>query len=74
MRRILLPILLCAIAASLPSSIAQIPTPNEILLKVTKEVAAQQEQMAANQGKIEEKLGAIGETLRVARIFGRRSD
>jgi hypothetical protein len=74
MRQILLPILLFAITASLPSSIAQIPTPNELLSKVTKEVAAQQEQITANQGKIEEKLAAIGEDLRVARIFGHRSN
>ena len=74
MRQTLFPLLVCAITIGLSSSIAQIPTPNDVLLRLTKEVAAQQEQIAANQGKVEEKLTTIGESLRVARIFGHRSN
>jgi hypothetical protein len=74
MRQSLFPILVCAITVSLSSSIAQTPTPNDVLLRLTREVEAQQGQIAANQGKIEEKLSAIGESLRVARIFGARSN
>ena len=74
MRQSLFPILVCAITVCLSSSIAQIPTPNDVLLRLTREVEAQQGQIVANQGKIEEKLTTIGESLRLARIFGKRSN
>ncbi len=58
------------------SSAAQTPDPKddqEKLLTLVKEVQAQQSQIAANQTKIDAKLGDLAETLRVARIFSSRS-
>ena len=37
-----------------------------------KEVQAQQAEIAENQAKIEEKLAALAETIRVARIYSSR--
>jgi hypothetical protein len=74
MRHILFPILVCAVTICLSSSVAQIPTPNDVLLRLTKDVETQQEEIAANQGKIEEKLTAISESVRLARMFGARSN
>lgn len=74
MRQILFPTLLCLTVLGLSSSVAQIPTPTDALLRLTKEVESQQEQIVANQGKIEEKLAGIGENVRVARIFSARAN
>jgi len=74
MRQVLLLSLICATVVGLSSSIAQTSTPAEQFLKLVKEVEIQQAQITANQGKIETKLTEIGENVRVARIFGARSN
>ncbi|HLW36664.1 MAG TPA: hypothetical protein VKS98_13505 [Chthoniobacterales bacterium] len=58
----------------IPFSVAQTPQPNAKLLELVKEVEAQQAQITDNQGKIETKLAAIGDTIRVSRIFSSRSN
>jgi hypothetical protein len=70
MKRILLALLL--FIASL--SIAQTPNANQEqkLLALVKDVQAQQAQMAANEKQIEEKLAAVTETIRTARIYTKR--
>ena len=75
MKRILLALLLPATLMVMSFSGAQTPDANQEqrLLALIKEVQTQQTQMAENQKKIETKLAEIGETVRVARIFARRS-
>ena len=70
MKRILLALLLSI--ASL--SVAQTPDANQEqkLLALIKEVQTQQAQLAENQGKIEEKLAQVTETIRTARIYTKR--
>jgi hypothetical protein len=70
MKRILLALLLPI--ASL--SVAQTPDTNQEqkLLALIKEVQTQQTQLAENQTKIEEKLAAVAETIRTARIYTKR--
>ena len=55
-------------------SVAQTPDPNQEqkLLALIKEVQTQQAQLAENQAKIEEKLAAVAETIRTARIYSKR--
>jgi hypothetical protein len=45
----------------------------EQLLALLKEVRAQQADVAANQAKIDEKLAAVSESIRQARIYSSRS-
>ena len=56
------------------ASFAQTPDPNQEaqLLALVKDVQTQQAQLAANQAKIEEKLAAVTETIRAARIYTKR--
>jgi len=70
MKRILFALLLSI--ASL--SIAQTPNANQEqkLLALVKDVETQQAQMAENEKKIEEKLAALTETIRTARIYTKR--
>ena len=63
---------LVAATASVP---AQAPQPDEKQQQVEalgKTVRAQQAEIAANQAKIDEKLAALAETVRTARIFASR--
>ena len=76
MQRISLAILLAVTPLALLSSAAQAPDPKDDqrqLLALVKEVQAQQEQIVANQAKIDTKLADLGETLHAARIFSSRS-
>jgi hypothetical protein len=76
MQRISLAILLLLTPLALLSSAAQAPDPKDEqrqLLALVKEVQAQQEQIVANQAKIDAKLADLGETLHTARIFSSRS-
>jgi hypothetical protein len=70
MKRILLGLFL--LVASL--TVAQMPQPDQEqkLLALIKDVQTQQAQLAENQGKIEEKLAAVTETVRTARIYAKR--
>jgi len=77
MQRISLAILLAVTPLALLSSPALTgPDPKDEqrqLLALVKEVQAQQEQIVANQAKIDAKLADLGETLHTARIFSSRS-
>jgi hypothetical protein len=76
MQRISLAILLAVTPLALLSSAAQAPDSKEEqrqLLALVKEVQAQQEQIVANQAKIDTKLADLAETLHTARIFSSRS-
>jgi len=77
MQRISLAILLAVTPLALLSSPALAgPDPKDEqrqLLALVKEVQAQQEQIVANQAKIDVKLADLGETLHTARIFSSRS-
>ena len=70
MKRILLGLFLLVASWS----VAQTPEANEEqkLLALIKDVQIQQAQLAENQGKIEEKLAAVTETVRTARIYAKR--
>jgi hypothetical protein len=76
MCRISLVIFLSATVLALISN-AQAPDPKEEqerqILALVKEVQTQQAQIVANQASITAKLGDLAETMRVARIFSRRS-
>ena len=74
MKPILCSVLSLALVFGLSSSIAQTAGPQEVFLNLLKEVETQQAQITDNQLKIETKLNDIGENVRVARIFGRRTD
>ena len=56
------------------ASFAQTPDMNEQakLLALVREVQTQQAQLAENQAKIEEKLAAVTETIRTARLYSKR--
>jgi hypothetical protein len=56
------------------ASVAQTPDSNDEakLLALIKDVQAQQAQLAANQAKSEEKLTALSEAIRTARIYTKR--
>jgi hypothetical protein len=76
MQRISIAILLVVTPLALLSSAAQAPDPKEEqrqILALVKEVQAQQEQIVANQAKIDAKLADLAETLHTARIFSSRS-
>ena len=74
MKRILLALLLPATLMVMSFSGAQTPDANEEqrLLALIKEVQTQQAQLTENQAKIEEKLAAVTETVRAARIYSKR--
>ena len=66
-------VLFTAGLVAVSAGIAQTPDPNEArLLALVKEVQTQQAQLAANQTKIEEKLTAVTEAVRTARIYTKR--
>ena len=77
MQRISIAILLAVMLLALLSSPAIAgPDPKEEqrqILALVKEVQAQQEQIVANQAKIDAKLADLAETLHTARIFSSRS-
>ena len=74
MKRILLALLLPATLIVISFSGAQTPDANQEqrLLALIKEVQTQQAQLTENQAKIEEKLAAVTETIRAARIYSKR--
>jgi len=74
MKRILLALLLPGTLMVMSFSGAQTPDANQEqrLLELIKEVQTQQAQLAENQAKIEEKLAAVTETVRTARIYSKR--
>ena len=74
MKRILLALLLPATRMVMSFSGAQTPDANQEqrLLALIKEVQTQQAQLTENQAKIEEKLAAVTETIRSARIYSKR--
>ncbi len=74
MKRILLALLLPATLMVMSFSGAQTPDANQEqrLLALIKEVQTQQAQLTENQAKIEEKLAAVTETVRAARIYSKR--
>jgi len=74
MKRILLALFLPGTLMVMSFSAAQTPDPNQEqkLLALIKEVQTQQAQLAKNQAKIEEKLAAVAETIRTARIYSKR--
>ena len=74
MKRILLALLLPATLTVMSFSGAQTSDANQEqrLLALIKEVQTQQAQLTENQAKIEEKLAAVTETIRAARIYSKR--
>jgi endonuclease III len=74
MKRILLALLAPGTLLVMSFSAAQTPDANQEqkLLALIKEVQTQQAQLAENQGKIEEKLAQVTETIRTARIYTKR--
>ena len=73
MKRILL--FACLLSAPLSNVIPAEPAnPQEQqILSALKEVQTQQAAMAENQAKLEQKIAAINETIRLARIYGSRT-
>jgi uncharacterized protein YlxW (UPF0749 family) len=74
MKRISLSLLLAADLLAISASVAQTPNANQEakLLALIKEVQTQQAQLAENQAKIEEKLSAVSEIIRTARVYTKR--
>src|SRR5438270_12100126 len=74
MKRILLALLLPATLMVMSFSGAQTSDANQEqrLLALIKEVQTQQAQLTENQAEIEEKLAAVTETVRDARIYSKR--
>lgn len=68
-------ILACLLLATLAQANPAEPVaaPEQQLLAAIKEVQTQQIAIAENQGKIDEKIAAIVEAVRVARIYSSRS-
>jgi uncharacterized protein YlxW (UPF0749 family) len=66
--------ILAAVVLLLTPAVAQTPTQKDAddLNALLKDVQAQQAEIAENQAKIEEKLAALSETIRQARIFSSR--
>lgn len=56
-----------------PALAAKAAEEQAALLKLAREVQAQQATMAENQAKIDERLNAVAEGIRVARIYSSRS-
>jgi hypothetical protein len=67
-------LLFLAIVAAFSVSVGQTPAKEDQLLALINKVQAQQKEIAENQEKIDAKLAQIRENLRVARIFGSRSN
>ena len=65
---------LATASLAVSASVAQTPDANEgaKLLALIKDVQTQQAQLAENQAKIEEKLAAVSEAVRAARIYAKR--
>jgi hypothetical protein len=67
----------CSLFLLVGTSAAQAPNVSQqqadLVLAVVREVQAQQAALADNQAKIDAKLAAIAEQLRVARIYSTRS-
>ena len=74
MKQISFIMILAVVALLLAPAIAQTPIQKDAddLNALIKDVQAQQAEMAENQAKIEEKLAALTETIREARIFSSR--
>ena len=74
MKRTLFTLLLAAALFVISFAKAQAPDANQEqkLLALVKDVQTQQAQMAENEKKIEEKLAALNDTIRTARIYTKR--
>ena len=74
MNRILLAFCFAVALVAAPIGIAQTPDPNQEakLLELIKEVQKQQAQLAENQAKIEEKITAVDEIVKDARLYSKR--
>ena len=74
MNRILLTVCLATVLIVASMSIAQTPDANQEakLLGLIKEVQTQQAQLAENQAKIEEKITAVNEIVKDARLYSKR--
>jgi len=75
MKRILIALILAITLFTISFSKAQTPDANQDqrLVALIKEIQIQQTQMAENQAKIDEKITALEETIRDARIYSKRS-
>jgi len=75
MNRVLSALALPALLFTISFSSAQTPDANQEqkLLALIKDVQTQQAQMAANQAKIDEKLNDLGDIIRDARTYSKRS-
>jgi peptidoglycan hydrolase CwlO-like protein len=69
MKSILRSILLATVFASVSSA----QTPDEQLFNLIQQLTAKQTELADNQGKIENKVGNLAETVRTARILMSRA-
>ena len=74
MNRTLLAFSFAVALVAAPIGIAQTPDPNQEakLLELIKEVQKQQAQLAENQAKIEEKIAAVDEIVKDARLYSKR--
>ena len=74
MSKIFLAVFLAVVLVAAPVGIAQTPDLNQEakLLGLIKEVQKQQAQLAENQAKIEEKITAINEIVKDARLYSKR--
>jgi uncharacterized protein YlxW (UPF0749 family) len=75
MNRSIPALLLVATLFTVSPTVAQAPADTNQeprLLALIKEVQTQQAQLAENQAKIEEKLAAVSESVRTARIYAKR--
>jgi Fic family protein len=76
MKTLLALLAICALGIDAPLFAAEAPKDSERELQqlagLTKEVQTQQTAIAENQKKIDEKTAAIGEALRLARIYAGR--
>lgn len=74
MNRILLTFSIAVALVAAPIGIAQTPESNQEarLLELIKEVQKQQTQLAENQAKIEEKIAAVNEIVKDARLYSKR--
>jgi uncharacterized protein YlxW (UPF0749 family) len=74
MNRILLTLFLAIVLVVASMSVAQTPDANQEarLLALVKEVQTQQAQLAENQAKIEEKIAAVSDIVKDARLYSKR--
>ena len=75
MNRILLTLFLAIVLVVGSMSVAQTPDANQEarLLALVKEVQTQQAQLAENQAKIEEKIAAVSDIIKDARLYSKRT-